>query len=186
MWVLLCQPTWVNTLHALRRGLRGDNNTGSNWIYGYIPWFRSNMATVMALKAPISRIFSTFLPAFSNVFSVRLASKKASGTSRNKRCKTRGKSRGWKRQDGSFVHSGEVLVRQLGLRYYPGENVRLGRDNTIYAMTDGKVVITCEKLSPYPDSPLYESVKSGLVIYKKFFNILATPLHGKFRLVSQV
>ena len=146
----------------------------------------ANMAAVMALKSPLMSTLTKFLSPLCNVGSVRLASKKASATSRNKRKRTPGKGRGWKRQDGAFVHSGEILVRQLGLRFYPGENVRLGRDNTLYAMTDGKVVVTCEKLSPYPDSPLYEPVKSGVVILKKFFNVLSTPLHGKFRLVSQV
>ncbi|KAK7506156.1 hypothetical protein BaRGS_00002268 [Batillaria attramentaria] len=142
------------------------------------------MAALMALR-PLN-VLSHFLPPVCSAGPVRFASKKAGTTSRNKRKRTPGKGRGWKRQDGSFVHSGEVLVRQLGLRYYPGENVRLGLDNTLYSMTDGKVVVTCEKLAPFPDSPLYEPVKSGVVIYKKFFNILATPLHGKFRLVSQI
>ncbi|KAK7111856.1 hypothetical protein V1264_011422 [Littorina saxatilis] len=144
------------------------------------------MATLMALKSPLMNTFAKLVSPLANVASIRLASKKAGTTSRNKRKRTPGKGRGWKRQDGGFVHGGEILVRQLGLRYYPGENVRLGRDNTLYSMTDGKVVVTCEKLAPYPDSPLYEPVKSGVVIYKKFFNILSTPLHGKFRLVSQV
>lgn len=144
------------------------------------------MASIMALRSPLMNTFTKIMLPLSNVGSIRLASKKASATSRNKRKRTPGKGRGWKRQDGGFVHSGEVLVRQLGLRFYPGENVRLGRDNTLYAMTDGKVVVTCEKLSPYPDSPLYEPVKSGVLIFKKFFNILSTPLHGKFRLLSQV
>ena len=144
------------------------------------------MASLMALRSPLLSTFTNMLSPLCSIGGVRCASKKAGSTSRNKRKRTPGKGRGWKRQDGTFVHSGEVLVRQLGLRYYPGENVRLGRDNTLYAMTDGKVVVTSEKLSPYPDSPLYEPVKAGVVIYKKFFNILSTPLHGKFRLVSQI
>lgn len=144
------------------------------------------MATFVSLKSPLLSAISYLRPVVCSIFPVRFASKKAGGTTRNKRKRTPGKGRGWKRQDGTFVHSGEILVRQLGLRFYPGENVRLGLDNTLYSMTDGKVVVTCEKLSPYPNSPLYEPVKSGLTIYKKFFNVLATPLHGKFRLVAQV
>jgi large subunit ribosomal protein L27 len=144
------------------------------------------MASLMPLRSPLLNTFAKFLSPLWNIGAVRQASKKASATSRNKRKRTPGKNRGWKRQDGGFVHCGETLVRQLGLRFYPGENVRLGRDNTLYSMTDGKVVVTSEKLSPYPDSPLYEPVKNGVIIYKKFFNVLPTPLHGKFRLVTQV
>ena len=105
---------------------------------------------------------------------------------RYSRNKTRGKGRGWKRQDGNFVFANEILVKQLGMRFYPGENVGLAGDNTLYALSDGKVIVSCEKLTPYPDSPLYEPIQSGLVVYKKFFHVVATPLHGKFRLLSQV
>lgn len=143
------------------------------------------MAALMALRSPLNAL-SRVLSPLCSFQPVRGKARKAGSTTRNKRGRTAGKGRGWKRQDGSFVHSGEILVRQLGLRFYPGENVRLGADNTLYSMTDGKVVVTCEKLAPFPNSPLYEPVKTGVVIYKKFFNILATPLHGKFRLVSQV
>ena len=38
---------------------------------------------------------------------------------------TRGKSYGIKKNDGCFVHKGEIIVNQCGLRFYPGENVRL-------------------------------------------------------------
>ncbi|XP_064617833.1 large ribosomal subunit protein bL27-like [Liolophura sinensis] len=118
--------------------------------------------------------------------SVRCASKKAGGSTKNMKGRTIGKRRGWKRQDGQFVHAGEILVRQLGLRYYPGQYVRAGFDNTLTALEDGQVIVTCEKLSPYPDSPLYEPVSQGLTVYKKFFHVLPVPQHGKFKLVSQV
>ena len=55
---------------------------------------------------------------------VRCASKKAGGTSKNKRKHTKGQRRGWKKNDGDFVEKGMILYRQLGLRFYPGENVR--------------------------------------------------------------
>ena len=56
---------------------------------------------------------------------VRNASKKAGSTSRNKRKNTPGKSRGSKKTEGHYVEPGMILYRQLGLRMYPGENVRL-------------------------------------------------------------
>lgn len=46
------------------------------------------------------------------------------------------------------------------------------------------VVISGEKLSPYPDSPLYERVKNGVEIYRKFYNVYPVPVHAKFKLVS--
>ncbi|KAL3876049.1 hypothetical protein ACJMK2_033934 [Sinanodonta woodiana] len=118
--------------------------------------------------------------------SIRFASKKVSGTSRNKRSRTRGKARGLKVRHNEFVHSGQTLVTQLGLRYYPGENVGIKDDNTLYALRDGKMLFSAEKLTPYPDSPLYERVKKGVVIYKRFMHIYPIPLHGKFRLVKEV
>jgi len=55
---------------------------------------------------------------------VRWASKKASGSTRNKRKSTPGKARGWKKNEGDHVEKGMILFRQLGLKVYPGENVR--------------------------------------------------------------
>jgi len=52
-------------------------------------------------------------------------------------------------------------------------------------LSDGKVVVSCEKLNPYPDSPLYQRVQDGMTIYKKFWNVYPTPLHAKFKLVSE-
>jgi len=46
-------------------------------------------------------------------------------------------------------------------------------------------VVSCEKLQPYPDSPLYERIKDGMTIYKKFYNIYPTPVHANFKLVSE-
>jgi len=52
------------------------------------------------------------------------ASKSSAGVYRYKKHTSRPKHRGLKIQDGHFVHAGQVLVKQIGLRYYPGENVR--------------------------------------------------------------
>lgn len=46
---------------------------------------------------------------------------------------------GVKRFDGQFVKAGEVLIRQRGTKWYPGENTALGKDDTIYALTSGIV-----------------------------------------------
>ena len=106
-------------------------------------------------------------------------------TTKNKIGGTKPKNRGIKAEDGTFVHQNTVLATQYGMRFYPGENVIMDYDCTLRAAYDGIVLITTESLNPYPDSPLYEPVQAGLNIQKKFFHIIPTPLHGKFRLISQ-
>ncbi|MGE4554586.1 MAG: 50S ribosomal protein L27 [Candidatus Paceibacterota bacterium] len=46
---------------------------------------------------------------------------------------------GVKRFDGQKVNAGEVLIRQRGTKWYPGENTALGKDDTIYALVSGIV-----------------------------------------------
>jgi len=67
-----------------------------------------------------------------------MAHKKAGGSSRNGR-DSNGQRRGVKRFSGQFVRAGNILVRQLGTRIHPGDNVGLGRDYTIFAKIDGIV-----------------------------------------------
>lgn len=120
-----------------------------------------------------------------NLESTRNASKKSGGASRNKRIRTRRKNRGLKQGDGSFVYEGESLATQYGLKYYPGENVLMEDNCTLTAAYDGILVLTTETLNPYPHSPLYTAVQNGAEIHKKFVNVIPTPIHGKFRLVSE-
>ncbi|MGD8324090.1 MAG: 50S ribosomal protein L27, partial [Gammaproteobacteria bacterium] len=47
---------------------------------------------------------------------------------------------GVKRFGGESVSAGNILVRQRGTRYRPGRNVGVGRDHTLFALTDGRVV----------------------------------------------
>lgn len=67
-----------------------------------------------------------------------MAHKKGQGSSRNGR-DSAGQRRGVKVYSGQAVHSGSILVRQVGTRIHPGNNVRLGRDFTLYATVDGTV-----------------------------------------------
>ncbi|WP_029895309.1 50S ribosomal protein L27 [Desulfohalovibrio reitneri] len=67
-----------------------------------------------------------------------MAHKKAGGSSRNGR-DSQGQRRGVKRYGGQQVTAGNILVRQLGTRIHPGENVGTGRDWTLFALVDGKV-----------------------------------------------
>lgn len=67
-----------------------------------------------------------------------MAHKKAGGSSRNGR-DSNGQRRGIKIYGGQTVASGSILVRQVGTRIHPGENVGMGRDYTIFATCDGIV-----------------------------------------------
>lgn len=67
-----------------------------------------------------------------------MAHKKGQGSSRNGR-DSGGQRRGVKRYGGQEVTSGTIIVRQLGTKFHPGNNVGLGRDYTIFATIDGIV-----------------------------------------------
>ncbi len=67
-----------------------------------------------------------------------MAHKKGVGSSRNGR-DSKPKMLGVKRADGQFVTAGSILVRQRGTRIYPGSNVGIGGDDTLFAKIDGKV-----------------------------------------------
>jgi len=67
-----------------------------------------------------------------------MAHKKGQGSSRNGR-DSNAQHRGVKRFGGQVVSAGTIIVRQCGTPFRAGHNVGLGRDNTLYALADGKV-----------------------------------------------
>lgn len=67
-----------------------------------------------------------------------MAHKKAGGSSRNGR-DSAGRRLGVKRFSGQVVRAGNILVRQKGTKVYPGQNVGMGRDYTLFAKIDGLV-----------------------------------------------
>lgn len=67
-----------------------------------------------------------------------MASKKAAGSTRNGRDSI-GRRLGVKRFGGEAVKPGTIIVRQRGTKFHLGNNVRMGRDFTIYALIDGQV-----------------------------------------------
>ena len=67
-----------------------------------------------------------------------MAHKKGGGSSRNGR-DSRGQRLGVKLYDGERVRAGNILVRQRGTRILPGRNVGVGRDHTLFALTEGYV-----------------------------------------------
>lgn len=84
-----------------------------------------------------------------------MAHKKAGGSSKNGR-DSNGQRRGVKRFGGQVVKAGNILVRQLGTRIHPGNNVGMGKDYTLFALIDGVVSYerfgkTRKKASVYPE-----------------------------------
>jgi large subunit ribosomal protein L27 len=67
-----------------------------------------------------------------------MAHKKGQGSSRNGR-DSQPKMLGVKRFAGQFVTGGSIIVRQRGTKFYPGTNVGIGRDHTLFAEIDGIV-----------------------------------------------
>jgi large subunit ribosomal protein L27 len=67
-----------------------------------------------------------------------MAHKKGVGSSKNGR-ESHSKRLGTKRADGQFVLAGNILVRQRGTKIHPGVNVGRGRDDTLFALVDGRV-----------------------------------------------
>jgi large subunit ribosomal protein L27 len=67
-----------------------------------------------------------------------MASKKAGGSTKNGR-DSQAKSLGVKRFGGQKVLSGTIIIRQRGTQFHVGNNVKMGRDHTIYAVIEGHV-----------------------------------------------
>ena len=67
-----------------------------------------------------------------------MAHKKAGGSSRNGR-DTAGRRLGVKKFGGEIVIPGNIIVRQRGTKFHPGKNVGMGRDHTLFSLTEGHV-----------------------------------------------
>ena len=84
-----------------------------------------------------------------------MAHKKGASSSRNGR-DSAAQRLGVKRFGGQVVKAGEILVRQRGTKFYPGDNVGLGRDHTLFATVTGQV-----KFQTKRDNRTYVSVMPG-------------------------
>jgi large subunit ribosomal protein L27 len=74
-----------------------------------------------------------------------MAHKKAGGSSRNGR-DSAGRRLGVKKFGGEAVLAGNIIVRQRGTKWYPGAGVGIGKDHTLFALTDGRVSFRDGKL----------------------------------------
>ena len=68
----------------------------------------------------------------------RFAHVKAQGSTQNGR-DSRGRRLGAKASDGELITAGSIIYRQRGTKIYPGKNVGMGKDHTLFALIDGKV-----------------------------------------------
>ena len=71
-----------------------------------------------------------------------MAHKKGTGSTRNGR-DSNAQRLGVKRYGGQVVRAGNILIRQRGTKFYPGNNVGIGRDDTLFALKDG--IVTFER-----------------------------------------
>ncbi|URM53108.1 50S ribosomal protein L27 [Mycoplasma sp. SG1] len=83
------------------------------------------------------------------------SSKKGLGSSKNNR-DSHSKRLGFKKSDSQKVVCGNILYRQRGTKFHPGNNVGLGKDHTLFALIDGKVKYEHiskkrKKISVYPE-----------------------------------
>ncbi len=69
-----------------------------------------------------------------------MATKKAGGSSRNGR-DSAGRRLGVKKFGGESVLAGNIIIRQRGTKFHPGDNVGIGKDHTIFATINGKVTL---------------------------------------------
>ncbi len=70
-----------------------------------------------------------------------MAHKKGVGSSKNGR-DSLSKRLGVKMFGGEICKAGNIIVRQRGTKHHPGENVGMGKDHTLFALTDGRIVFT--------------------------------------------
>ncbi|MEA5578826.1 50S ribosomal protein L27 [Anabaena sp. UHCC 0451] len=83
-----------------------------------------------------------------------MAHKKGTGSTRNGR-DSNAQRLGVKRFGGQVVRAGNILIRQRGTKFHPGNNVGIGNDDTLFALVDGVVTFerkgkTRKKVSVYP------------------------------------
>ncbi|PLX20764.1 50S ribosomal protein L27 [Candidatus Parcubacteria bacterium] len=93
-----------------------------------------------------------------------MAHKKAGGSSRNGR-DSAGKRLGVKLYAGETAKSGSIIIRQRGTKFHPGENVKKGKDDTLFSVVEGVVKFTKKKMRKY-NNKLKETTFVNVVTQK--------------------
>jgi len=97
--------------------------------------------------------------------------------------------KGMKKNAGSYATTGSILFLQKYLRFYPGLNVGIARNLTLFALETGRVMITCEKVKPNWNHFWIKKFLEGRQdqnIYRKYYHIIPQPQKQKFNLVDQI
>ncbi|KAF9999369.1 54S ribosomal protein L2 mitochondrial [Entomortierella chlamydospora] len=102
---------------------------------------------------------------------IRHASKKAGGSTKNNR-DSAGRRLGAKKVGGQPVIPGNIIYRQRGTHFYPGENVKMGKDHTLYAVESGWVQYYQD---PAKDKKFWKRTYVGVALQKD--HVLPTPAH---------
>ncbi|XP_031551395.1 uncharacterized protein LOC116288708 [Actinia tenebrosa] len=116
------------------------------------------------IRAP-NYLINSWLPLLT---CARNASKKAAGSTKNQGKNKKGKHLGVKRREGERVIPGTTLVMQRGYKFHPGVNVGVGRDHTLFALSEGVVRYKRELLDPYP----WGLGRKGPIHERKFVHVL--------------
>ncbi|KAK3834473.1 MAG: ribosomal L27 protein-domain-containing protein, partial [Linnemannia gamsii] len=117
--------------------------------------------------------FFSLLPTINVAFTnqVRFASKKAGGSTKNNR-DSAGRRLGAKKVGGQPVIPGNIIYRQRGTHFYPGENVGMGKDHTLYSLESGWVQYYQD---PVKDKKFWKRTYVGVTLHKD--EVLPTPLN---------
>ena len=116
-----------------------------------------------------------FNKAYNNLQTIRFATKKAGGSTRNGR-DSPGKRLGVKKLGGNYVTPGTIIIRQRGQKYHHGENTKMGRDHTIYSIIEGYVKFTYNRLKKHqvvsvilenPNIPRKQKFDNDIIIESK-------------------
>lgn len=89
-------------------------------------------------RTTFGSVYASVVSGAFSVMQVRTATKRAAGSKTHMK-DSLGRRLGPKKQDGVFVKPGQIIMRQRGTKFYPGENVGIGRDHTIFATEPGWV-----------------------------------------------
>ncbi|KAG0043924.1 54S ribosomal protein L2 mitochondrial [Gryganskiella cystojenkinii] len=123
--------------------------------------------SLLTLTRQVARLGLTESSALTN--QVRHASKKAGGSTKNNR-DSAGRRLGAKKVGGQPVIPGNIIYRQRGTHFYPGENVGMGKDHTLYALESGWVQYYQD---PVKDKKFWKRTYVGVTLNKD--QLLPTP-----------
>ncbi|KAF9292628.1 54S ribosomal protein L2 mitochondrial [Mortierella alpina] len=125
-------------------------------------------ANMLGLNRQLSRL-SVIAESSALTNQVRHASKKAGGSTKNNR-DSAGRRLGAKKVGGQPVIPGNIIYRQRGTHFYPGENVGMGKDHTLFALESGYVQYYQD---PVKDKKFWKRTYVGVALKKD--QILPTP-----------